>query len=58
MNLLLAERKWNQAVPRPADFHEQLVKALLTRDPAIADKKMHEHLHYRDSKKAKLRKKT
>jgi DNA-binding GntR family transcriptional regulator len=48
----------NQAVPHPADFHEQLVKALLTRDPAIADKKMHEHLHYRDSKKAKLRKKT
>lgn len=32
--------------PHPADFHEQLVRAFMQRDPALADQKIREHLHY------------
>jgi DNA-binding GntR family transcriptional regulator len=38
--------------PHPADFHEQLVRTFMQRDPAVADRKMHDHLHYgRDTAK-------
>ena len=35
-----------QRAPHPADFHEQLVRVIMKRDPALADKKMREHLHH------------
>lgn len=36
----------NQRIPHPADFHEQLVRTIMQRDPALAEQKMTEHLHY------------
>jgi len=36
----------NLSNPHPVDFHEQLVRAFMKRDPALADQKMREHLHY------------
>lgn len=44
----LMTTRWleNLQVPHPANFHEQLVRAFMRRDPVLADKKMHEHLHY------------
>jgi DNA-binding GntR family transcriptional regulator len=37
-----------QRLPHPSDFHEQLVRAIMQRDPAEADQKMREHLHFAD----------
>ncbi len=47
MRALLTTR-WlkNLRLPHPADFHEQLVRTILTRDPAVADRAMHDHLHF------------
>jgi DNA-binding GntR family transcriptional regulator len=42
----------NQSLPHPRDFHEQLVKAIMSRDPSVADRKMREHLHYDESRPA------
>jgi DNA-binding GntR family transcriptional regulator len=44
----LLTSRWlaNQTRPHPVDFHEQLVKVLLLRDPIVADRKMWEHLHF------------
>jgi len=44
----LLTTRWlkQQRAPHPADFHEQLVRAFMSRDPAVADKKMREHLHF------------
>lgn len=36
----------NQTVPHPRDFHEQLVRAIMTRNPATADARMQEHLNF------------
>jgi len=36
-----------QKVPHPADFHQQLVRVIMKRDPVAADQKMAEHLHYK-----------
>jgi len=44
--LLTARFIRNLRNPHPADFHEQLVRTFMQRDPALADRKMHEHLHY------------
>ena len=30
----------NQRIPHPPDFHERLVRAIMTRDPAVADREM------------------
>lgn len=32
--------------PHPTDFHEQLVRVFMQRDPELADRKMKEHLHH------------
>jgi DNA-binding GntR family transcriptional regulator len=47
MRALLTTR-WlkNQRLPHPADFHQQLVRALQRRDPVLADRTMRDHLHY------------
>ncbi len=48
MRALLTTR-WikNQHVfHHPADFHQQLVREIMQRDPAKADRKMHDHLHF------------
>lgn len=47
MRALLTTR-WlkNQRLPHPKDFHQQLVRAIMKRDAAVADKMMHAHLHY------------
>lgn len=44
----LLTTRWlkQQSVPHPADFHEQLVRSMMTGDPLLADQKMYEHLHY------------
>lgn len=44
----LLTTRWltNQRLPHPADFHEQLVRTFMQRNPALADQKMHDHLHY------------
>lgn len=49
MRALLTTR-WlkNQRLPHPSDFHEQLVRAIMQRNPAAADQKMREHLHFAD----------
>jgi DNA-binding GntR family transcriptional regulator len=49
MRALLTTR-WitNQRIPHPADFHEQLISAVMQRDPSLADLKMREHLHFLD----------
>ncbi|MES2693129.1 MAG: GntR family transcriptional regulator [Verrucomicrobiota bacterium] len=33
-------------ISHPPDFHEQLVRVFMQRDPTLADQKMYEHLHY------------
>ena len=35
-----------QALPHPPDFHEQLVIAIASRDPFLADAKIRDHLHF------------
>lgn len=47
MRALLTTR-WiqNQRLPHPADFHEQLIRAIIKRDPMLADRTMREHLHF------------
>lgn len=49
MRALLTTR-WitNQKLPHPVDFHQQLVREIVKRDPQLADRKMHEHLHFAD----------
>jgi DNA-binding FadR family transcriptional regulator len=44
----LLTTRWlnNQHTPHPADFHEQLVRVIMKRNPALADQKMHAHLHH------------
>mgnify|MGYP000078054221 CR=1 FL=1 len=48
----LLTTRWitNQKIPHPADFHQQLVREIMRRDPAAADRKMHDHLHFADRK--------
>jgi DNA-binding GntR family transcriptional regulator len=45
---VLLTTRWirSQQVPHPADFHEQLVRSIMTRDPVKADQHMLRHLHY------------
>ena len=38
----------SQRTPHPADFHEQLVRTIMKRDPNLADEMMHKHLHFGD----------
>jgi DNA-binding FadR family transcriptional regulator len=47
----LLTTRWikNQRFPHPTDFHEQLVRAIMQRDPNAADLKMREHLHYAEN---------
>ncbi|MFN5561063.1 MAG: GntR family transcriptional regulator [Opitutaceae bacterium] len=47
----LLTSRWlkRQATPHPPDFHEQLVRAIMVRDPRIADEKMRDHLHYNET---------
>ena len=47
MRALLTTR-WiaNQRIPHPADFHEQLIRAVMKRDPNLADLTMRGHLHF------------
>jgi DNA-binding GntR family transcriptional regulator len=47
MRALLTTR-WinNQRIPHPADFHEQLIRAVMQRKPELADRTMREHLHF------------
>jgi len=47
----LLTTRWlkNQRFPHPSDFHEQLVRSIMLRDPNAADQKMHEHLHYAEN---------
>lgn len=44
----LLTTRWlkNQRVPHPTDFHQQLVRAIMSRDPVVADRAMTAHLHY------------
>lgn len=55
MRALLTTR-WaeNQRLPHPPDFHQQLVRAIRTRNPTLADKVMHEHLHYAENYPANI----
>ena len=45
---VLLTTRWikSQRVPHPVDFHEQLVRSVMTRDPIKADREMRSHLHY------------
>ncbi len=45
---VLLTTRWikSQRVPHPVDFHEQLVRSFMTRDPMKADREMRSHLHY------------
>lgn len=54
MRALLTTR-WlkNQRVPHPEDFHQQLVWAIMTRNPAQADETMRAHLHYPNGNEAR-----
>lgn len=54
MRALLTTR-WlkNQRLPHPDDFHQQLVRAILKRDPILADETMRAHLRYADDYLAK-----
>lgn len=47
----LLTSRWlkRQASPHPPDFHEQLVRAIMTRDPRAADQKMRDHLHFNEA---------
>lgn len=44
----LLTTRWlkNLRNPHPVDFHEQLIRTYMQRDPALADRKIHEHLHH------------
>ncbi len=44
----LLTTRWikRQRAPHPADFHEQLVRVIMQRQPAKADEKMRQHLHH------------
>jgi DNA-binding GntR family transcriptional regulator len=44
----LLTTRWvkNLRIPHPPDFHEQLVKVFMQRNPAVADQKMREHLYH------------
>lgn len=53
--LLTTRLRKNQWLPHPEDFHQQLVRALLKRDAAIADETMCGHLHYANEYEAKHR---
>jgi DNA-binding GntR family transcriptional regulator len=54
MRTLLTTR-WlkNQRLPHPEDFHQQLARAIMTRNPAVADETMRAHLHYPNANEAK-----
>ncbi len=54
MRALLTTR-WlkNQRLPHPEDFHQQLARAIMTRNPALADETMRAHLHYPNANEAK-----
>jgi DNA-binding GntR family transcriptional regulator len=45
---VLLTMRWmkNQRIPHPVDFHERLVRAIMTRNPTVADQEMHAHLHF------------
>jgi DNA-binding GntR family transcriptional regulator len=45
----------NQRLPHPPDFHEQLVRTIMERDPARADEKMREHLHFTEKRPARMK---
>lgn len=47
----LLTTRWikNLKFPHPVDFHEQLVRVIMQRNPTAADQKMREHLHYADN---------
>jgi DNA-binding GntR family transcriptional regulator len=47
----LLTSRWlkRQAIPHPPDFHEQLVRAIMSRDPRVADEKMRDHLHFNET---------
>jgi DNA-binding GntR family transcriptional regulator len=44
----LLTTRWlaRQKLPHPADFHQQLVRVMMQRNPVLADQKMRDHLHY------------
>lgn len=44
----LLTTRWikNLRNPHPVDFHEQLVRTFMQRDPQLADRKIREHLHH------------
>ena len=54
MRALLTTR-WlkNQRLPHPDNFHQQLVRSMMKRDPALADETMRAHLHYANEYEAK-----
>ena len=54
MRALLTTR-WlkNQRLPHPEDFHQQLVRAMMKRDPSLADETMRAHLHYANEYEAR-----
>ncbi|MBL9200793.1 MAG: FCD domain-containing protein, partial [Opitutaceae bacterium] len=45
---VLLTTRWmkNQRIPHPPDFHERLVRSIMTRDAAAADREMQAHLHF------------
>lgn len=51
-SMLVARWIKAQSLHHPADFHEELVRAVMTRDPIVADEKMRAHLHYAEESKA------
>lgn len=44
----LLTTRWikNQRLPHPPDFHQQLVRSIMQKDPVLADQKMRAHLHF------------
>jgi DNA-binding GntR family transcriptional regulator len=56
----LLTTRWlkRQKLPHPADFHQQLVRVIMLRDPGLADQKMREHLHYGEDMTPSLPEKT
>jgi DNA-binding GntR family transcriptional regulator len=54
MRALLTTR-WLKAqrVPHPHDFHQQLIRAIMTRDATVADQTMRAHLHYPNGNQTK-----
>lgn len=45
-SMLVARWLKAQSLHHAPDFHEELVRAIMTRNPAVADEKMRAHLHY------------